>query len=225
MLLDFLADTIIVTGHYGTGKTNLSVNLAYALRDRGEPVTVADLDIVNPYFRTADFKQSMGDQGIGFIASAFAGSSLDIPSLSPALDARIGGKGRLIVDVGGDDAGAYALGRYAARVAEKPYTMLYVINAFRYLTREPEESAAMLREIEAASRLKATHIVNNSNLSTVTTPGDIESSGAYARSVSAITGVPLAFTAVRRDVYDQLTDKQGYYPVDIYVKAPWSEGA
>ena len=224
MLLDFLNDTIIVTGHYGTGKTNLSVNLAYSLAANGKKITLADLDIVNPYFRSADFKEKLEQDGMGFVSSVYANSNVDVPALSPALDPKIGAEGTLIVDVGGDDAGAFALGRYSARIKEKPYTMIYVVNAYRYLTRKPEEAIELLKEIETASRLKVTHIANNSNLSGLTTVEDIQKSMDFARKIAEIAGMPLAFTSVKRKVYELLPDKQGFYPVDIYVKAPWSEG-
>ncbi|MDL2232300.1 ParA family protein [Ruminococcaceae bacterium OttesenSCG-928-L11] len=224
-LLDFLSqDVIIVTGHYGSGKTNFAINLAVDLRAAGHSVTLADLDIVNPYFRSADFKEEAERLGIDFVASAYANSNLDIPSLSAGVDAKIGAGGKLIIDVGGDDAGAYALGRYSARIKETGYTMLYVVNAYRYLTREPEEALELLRDIETASRLKATHIVNNSNLSWQTEVSDVTRSVPYAQSVAELAGIPLAATAARRDVAEQLSEKQGFYPVDIYVKVPWNPG-
>ena len=216
-----MKNIILVTGHYGTGKTNLSINLAVDYRNRGESVTLADLDIVNPYFRSADFRDEAQLRGIEFIASKFANSSLDVPSLNAGLDAKIGGGERLIVDVGGDDAGAFALGRYSPRLSQTGYDMIYVVNAFRYLTRRPEEAILLLKEIEAASRLRATYIVNNSNLSVQTTVEDVERSGEYAKKIAEIAGIPLAFTSVRRDVYEKLGDKGSYRPIDIYVKPPF----
>lgn len=216
-----LEKIIIVTGHYGSGKTNLSVNLALRLRKAGESVTLADLDVVNPYFRTADFKDIAKEHDIELLASDYANSNLDIPALSGGLDAKIAAGGTLIIDVGGDDAGAFALGRYSNRISEKPYSMLYVVNAYRYLTKEPRESAELLSQIEAASRLKATHIVNCSNLGYETTAEDVTRSLKYADSVSEITGRPLLFTAVKSGLVQEIASISDIFPVSVYVKPPW----
>lgn len=213
---------IIVTGHYGSGKTNLALNLALKLRRSGEAVALADLDIVNPYFRTADFKDIAKEHGIELLASDYAGSNLDVPALSGSLDAKINFDGTLIIDVGGDDAGAFALGRYALRIAKAPYSMLYVVSAYRYLMKDPHESAELLSRIEAASRLKATHIANCSNLGVETTAGDIIKSQKYAEKISEITGRPLIFTAARSDLAPELATIRDILPVSIYVKTPWN---
>lgn len=217
---------IVVTGHYGSGKTNLSLNLAMDLRKRGKPVVLADLDIVNPYFRTADFRAFAADNGIQLVASDYAGSSLDIPALTASLDPKIGGGDSLIIDVGGDDAGAYALGRYAPRLEETGYTMLYVINAYRYLMKDPAECLSLLRDIEAASRLGATHIANCSNLGPGTTAEEIRVSLEYADKVAALTGLPIALTAVHSGIaadLGELGEREDLFPVEVYVTAPWNQ--
>ena len=218
-----LENTIVVTGHYGSGKTNLSLNLAVDYRRQGREVALADLDVVNPYFRTADFRDYANRLGIRLIASDYAGSALDVPAVSGQLDAHIGGGAILVIDVGGDDAGAMALGRFSARLKETGYSMLYVVSAYRYLIKEPSQAVELLREIETASRLAATHIANCSNLGTETTAEDIRRSVNYARQVEKLTGLPLCFTSARRDLADELTDIQDVYPVEIYVTAPWNE--
>lgn len=217
-----LEKTIIVTGHYGSGKTNLALNLALELRGGGEEAALADLDVVNPYFRTADFKEIAEQNGISLFASDYANSNLDIPALSGGLEGALGGNGTLIVDVGGDDAGAFALGRYSPRIKERPYTMLYVINAYRYLMKKPEDAALLLVEIEAASRLGATHIANCSNLGTETSAEDVLKSIEYAENVAKISGKPLIFTAADKKLASKLTGIRELFPVDIYVKTPWN---
>ena len=123
---------IIITGHYGCGKTNLAVNLALHLADGGEQVTIMDLDIVNPYFRTNDCKELFEERGIELVAANFASTNLDVPSLPGSVASKIRmGDGTIILDVGGDDAGAVALGQYAALIEEKGYEMLYVYNPFQ----------------------------------------------------------------------------------------------
>lgn len=218
-----LNKTILVTGHYGSGKTNFSLNLAMNYRAAGRKVVLADLDIVNPYFRSSDFGNVAAAHGIELVASDYAGSSLDIPALTGRLDAKLGGDATLIIDVGGDAAGAMALGRYATRIQGAGYSMVYVVSAYRYLVRQPEESVALLREIEAVSRLRATHIVNNSNLGTETTAGDILASIPYAQTVAELTGLPLACTVAKRELVAGLGELQNMYPAQIYVTAPWNE--
>ncbi|MCL2837414.1 MAG: cobalamin biosynthesis protein CobQ, partial [Defluviitaleaceae bacterium] len=133
-MLDNFRRTVAVTGHCGSGKTNLSLNIALFLKKQGRKVTLADLDVVNPYFRSADFKELAAGKGIHLVAPAYAGSNLDVPSLTGELDARLGGENTVIIDVGGDDSGAYALGRYAPRIAGQPYDLIFVVNFFRSLT-------------------------------------------------------------------------------------------
>ncbi|MDD2956085.1 MAG: hypothetical protein PHD67_07205 [Oscillospiraceae bacterium] len=221
-MLEKLGRITVVTGHYGSGKTNLSVNLAVDLKAAGHEVTLVDLDIVNPYFRSADFSAQMAEKGIRVMAPQFAGTNLDIPALGPEVASVLeedGGR-RVIIDVGGDDAGAFALGRYAAQIAEQDYRMIYVVNAFRYLTRSPEEALQVLLEIETASRLKGSALVNNSNLASETSPEDVLGSVAYAQAAAEKAGLPLWATAVRRDLAPALPG-DGFYPVDVYVRPPW----
>ena len=133
---------IVITGHYGSGKTNFAVNLALKEAKSGKRCTVIDLDIVNPYFRTADFEELFRENGITFRAPLYANSNLDIPALNIDLRSIINETDRVIIDVGGDDEGAKALGRFADEISAAGYEMLYVINKYRYLTKEPEEAFA-----------------------------------------------------------------------------------
>lgn len=220
-IIDGLEKTIIITGHYGAGKTNLALNLALLLRKNGRQTALIDLDIVNPYFRTADFKTIAEQNGISLSASDYANSNLDAPALSGGIDAGLSGGGTLIIDVGGDDAGAFALGRYSNQIKQRPYTMLYVINAYRYLMKQPEEAAALLNEIEKASRLEATHIANCSSLGVETTADDILNSLEYARKTSELCEIPLMFTAADKRLSGPLSSIRDLFPVDIYVKTPW----
>lgn len=217
-----MAEVIIITGHYGSGKTTVAVNLALAAADRGK-VTAVDLDIVNPYFRTADFETLFQEHDITLVASQYANSNLDIPALGFDLQHLLSGEGTVIIDVGGDDAGALALGRYAAQLnAAENITMYYVINRYRYLTKEPQEALALLREIERAGKISAFAIINNSNLGTDTTALDVKESLPFAREVAELAGLPLAFTAVRSDIAQQLTREKDIMPIGIYVKPIWS---
>lgn len=171
----------LVCGHYGSGKTNFSLNLALNAAKRGERITLVDLDIVNPYFRTADYKDELEAAGVNVIAQNLEGTTLDAPALSARMFSVFEESiGRVIIDVGGDDAGATALGRFSRQLNESGYDMLCVINKYRKFISDPEEAVEMLAEIEAACRLKATGIVNNSHLGAQTTAQDILASVPYA---------------------------------------------
>ncbi|MCL2108361.1 MAG: cobalamin biosynthesis protein CobQ [Oscillospiraceae bacterium] len=211
-----LKDTVIIVGHYGSGKTNIAANLAVKLAEHGEAVTIADLDVVNPYFRTADFKELFAENHVRLIASKYANSALDVPALGFGVTS---GKpnGRLIIDVGGDDEGAKALGRYAEDLQSREFDMLYVVNKYRYLTQEPAEALGLLREIEVAAGLKCTGIINNSNLGAETTAEIIAASLPYAGEIADKAGVPLLFTAGK--IKCAAVD----FPVEIFVKPIWEK--
>ena len=224
-MLTNLKRIVVVVGHYGSGKTNFSVNLAVDLKAAGRDVILVDLDIVNPYFRSADFGALLEEKGIGLIAPVYARSNLDVPALDGRLDAVIESDKTLVIDVGGDDAGAAALGRYSAMIREAGgCDVLYVVNAYRYLTRTSEEAAEILGEIERKARLEVTAVVNNSNLADITTADDIVSSAGYAEETARRYGIPVlcttAWTKLAAGVGEKLPGRE-IYPVDIYVKKPW----
>lgn len=212
----------IITGHFGSGKTNFSANLAIQLAGEGKKVTVVDLDIVNPYFRTADFGELFAGHSIELVKPMYANSNLDIPAISFDLERIAREDGILIVDVGGDDDGALALGRYADAFAafSDEIEFYYVVNRFRYLMREAGDSAELLRAIEASSRMKATAIVNNSNLGSETSVQNILDGMAYAKEIAEVTGLPVALTTAPRKLSCPELDGRVMY-VDIYVKNIW----
>ena len=198
----------LLGGHYGSGKTNVAVNLALALR-RERPdakMAVADLDIVNPYFRTKDSAAELEAAGIDLIVSDYANSNVDIPALPQSLyrltdDLSLSA----VVDVGGDDRGALALGRIAPALrGEANYEMWAVLNMYRPLTPDVASTIEVLREIEMAGGLPFTGLVNNSNLGAATTAGDILASVGYADAVSEATGLPVVMTTVERRLCGEL---------------------
>ena len=199
----------ILCGHYGTGKTNCAVNMAMDLKRQYPKVAVADLDIVNPYFRTKDSEAEFEKAGIELICSRYANTNLDIPALPENLN-RIteDRETKLILDIGGDDSGAIVLGRLASAILdENDYEMLTVINKYRPLTPDVESTVEVLREIEAASRIPFTGIVNNSNLGEETMPEDVAASLKYAEDVASAMGIPVVMTTVKADLYEVLAGK------------------
>ena len=186
----------VVFGHYGCGKTNLALNLALEAAQEGGQVTVVDMDIVNPYFRSSEYGELLESRGIRLIAPVFAGTTLDTPTLPPEIYSIFEGGGQVFLDVGGDDAGITALGGLHEQMEEAGYEMLYVINRYRVLSQKPEEAAALLREIESASRLKATGLVNNSHLGVETKLSTVLDSLPYAEETHRLTGLPLLYSTV-----------------------------
>lgn len=215
----------VVTGHYGCGKTNLAINLALDLAAAGEAVTLVDLDVVNPYFRSSDYATLLTDRGVKVISPVFAGTTLDVPALSPAIAGAFEETGAVIMDVGGDDAGATALGRYAGDIERLDYDFIYVVNAYRTLTATPAEAAQVLREIEVASHLKATAVANNSHLRDETTLDTVLDSLDFERETAAALGLPLRFTTVPKDLAAAgELGVENAYPVEVYVRFPWESG-
>lgn len=210
----------IITGHYGSGKTNFSANLAVCLAERGEKVTVVDLDIVNPYFRSADFGKLFSGRNIELIAPMYANSNLDIPAISFDLERIASDEGYVVIDVGGDDAGAIALGRYAEAFSDYSgkIDMLYVVNCRRFLTRTADEALELMYEIEAAAQMKHTAVVNNTNLLYETTVSVLEQSESFAAEIAKKAGLPIAYTCVPMGIGANVTNP---FPVEIYVKKPW----
>ncbi len=210
----------LFAGHYGSGKTNIAVNYALLLAKEGKHVVIGDLDIVNPYFRTADSAGVLEQAGVELISPQFANSNVDLPAL-PAENYRLVQDKSIygIMDIGGDDRGAYALGRYVpAILAENNYRMIFVANCCRPLTRTPEEAMEVMGEIEAACGLKFTDIVNNSNLAAETTPQTVLDSRAYVEKLSSLSGLPVFATTAVAEVAARLTDIPNVLPLQLQEK-------
>lgn len=211
----------IICGHYGSGKTNVAVNMAFHLNNESEKVAIADLDIVNPYFRTKDSAKELSEAGIELICSEYAGSNVDIPALPQdmyAITDKLDTK--YILDIGGDDRGALALGRIAPKIKhENNYEMLLTVNFFRPLTRDTASVIDVINEIEYAAKIKFTGIINNSNLGEETTADDVLSSVTYADDISKATGLPVVFTAVDERLVDAVKDKiRNVFPLKLQEK-------
>ena len=208
----------IFAGHYGSGKTNIALNYARALKRSGAVVTVADLDIVNPYFRTKDSAAQLAAEGIGLVVSDYANSNVDFPAMPKEIYALVAERdSRVVMDIGGDDRGALALGRYVPDIREEgDYEMLAVVNAARPLTRTPADAVEVLREIESACGLPFTGIVNNTNLGPQTTAETVLTSLPYADAIAQTMNVPVRFTCAEVPVAADLEGKvANLFPIEI----------
>ena len=210
----------LFAGHYGSGKTNIAVNYALALAGEGKPVCIADLDIVNPYFRTKDSAKELEAAGITLISPQFANTNVDLPALPAEAYRLVTDKSIYgIMDIGGDDRGAYALGRYVPAILEENnYRMVFVANCYRPLTRTPEEAMEVMTEIEAACGLKFTDLINNSNLGPETTPETVLSARKYMEKLSEISGLPIFATTAVASVAEKLTDTDNVLPLRLQEK-------
>ena len=209
----------LFAGHYGSGKTNIAVNYALHLAAEGKKVCIADLDIVNPYFRTKDSAAVLEAAGVHLISPTFANTNVDLPAL-PAEAYRLVTDKNIygIMDIGGDDRGAYALGRYVPAMKEEGnYRMVFVANCYRPLTRTPEEALEVMREIEAACGLRFTDIINNSNLASETTPETVLASLDYMEKLSQLSGLPIWLTTAEKAVASQL-DLSPVLPLSLQEK-------
>ena len=197
----------LFAGHYGSGKTNIAVNYAMHLKREGKQVCIADLDIVNPYFRTKDSERELLELGIELISPRFANTNVDLPAL-PAESYRLVEDKSVfgVMDIGGDDRGAYALGRYRDAIkAEGNYRMAFVVNRHRPLTSTVEDTVEIMREIEAAAGIAFTSIVNNSNLGHETTEKTVLDSLDFIEKLCEITGLPLWLHTAEASVAERLS--------------------
>ena len=194
----------LFAGHYGSGKTNIAVNYALQLASEGKKVCIADLDIVNPYFRTADSAKELEAAGIDLISPKFANSNVDLPALPAEAYRLVEDQSSYgVMDIGGDDRGAYALGRYVPFMQkENNYRMIFVANCYRALTRNAQDALEVMREIEAACGLQFTDIVNNSHLGNFTDTQTLLDSQDFIKELSELSGLPVYMTTVRADLAD-----------------------
>ncbi len=214
----------LFAGHYGSGKTNLAVNYALELARAGQKTLIADLDIVNPYFRTRDSEDELDRAGVEIIVSPYANSNVDVPALPPEMYRVTDDRAyHAVVDVGGDDRGALALGRLSPALREENnYDMRFVVNFYRPLTQTAEAALGVMREVEAASGLRFTGILNNSNLGAETTAADIRAALERGRRLSERAGLPIAGTCAREDLAVALSDIDNLITVRLRFRTDWA---
>lgn len=213
----------IITGHYGTGKTEFAVNLALALTKECDRVMLADLDIVNPYFRSRERKELLSAAGVRVITSSQACSDADVPALPAEILTMLENRSyRGVLDIGGDPDGARVLARFQPRIVQEDYQLIFVSNANRPEVRTAERALRYLRSIEAVTGLVCGGIVNNTHLCGETTPGEIRKGARLAEELSRQAGIPILCHAAEESMVPQLGDlKSPVYPIAIHMKKPW----
>ena len=210
----------LFAGHYGSGKTNIAVNYAISMAQEGKSVCIADLDIVNPYFRTKDSADRVNEAGVTLISPQFANTNVDLPALPAEAYRLVQDKNTYgVMDIGGDDRGAYALGRYVPAIKEENnYRMVFVANCYRPLTPTAEEALEVMREIETACNLHFTDIINNSNLGPETTAETVLDSLDFIQKLSELSGLPILAHTAEASVARQLTGLDNVFPLHLQEK-------
>ncbi|EOD01893.1 hypothetical protein [Caldisalinibacter kiritimatiensis] len=214
----------IITGHYGSGKTEFSVNYAVNLAKEKEKVALADLDVVNPYFRSREKAKDLEKLGIKVISSSIKGIAADVPAVSAEIFAPLQDKSyETILDVGGDPVGARALGRYHNYFKDGEYDMFFVINANRRETQTVDKTIEYLRKIEQASRAKVTALVNNTHLLKSTTKEEVLKGQELVEKVSEKTGIPIKYVVALENVAKELPKhiKGEIFPIKLYMREEW----
>lgn len=214
----------VITGHYGSGKTEFAVNYAVKLAEANKKVAIADLDVVNPYFRSREKEELLAELGIRVIGSSIKGSGSDLPAISgevltPLQDETF----EAVLDVGGDSVGARALGRYHEYFKEGKYDMLFIINANRSETQTKEKTIAYLKDIEAQSRAKVTGLVNNTHLLKSTTVEDVLRGQKLCKEVSKELNIPIKYISCIENVAKELPQEiEGeIFPIKMYMREDW----
>jgi Ni2+-binding GTPase involved in maturation of urease and hydrogenase len=199
----------IFTGHFGSGKTEVAVNYALKLAEADFKTAIVDFDIINPYFRTADAKETLENKNIRVLLPRFANTNVDIPAIPAEVYSLFQDKTyKVVLDVGGEDLGAKAVSRFKEEITSDDYEMFFVINTKRGMTDTPEKIYEMIAIIEDSANIKVTKLVNNSNLLEDTTPEIILQGNEIISEVSSKTGIPIAFTAGMEQVVNVFNSQQ-----------------
>lgn len=220
-----LRGVVVVVGNYGSGKTEVSINLAVHCREAGLHVRIADLDLINPYFRTREVARTLTRMGIQVVLPPEPYLQADLPILSPMIAGMIRDPNDLtVLDVGGDDAGATVLASLADAFENRPVHMLMVTNPFRPATSTVAGCLRISREIEEASRMAITGLVGNANLMEETAPEHIYGGYELVRAFSEARGLPVVFVTVERRLLPGIDLAQFPCPVLPIVRQllpPW----
>ena len=215
----------VIVGNYGSGKTEVSINLAVNRKRAGLNVGIADLDLVNPYFRTREARITLTDLGIKVILPPEQYLQADLPVLSPTIAGMIRESGDLmILDVGGDDAGARVLSALADAFSGKRVHMLQVVNPLRPQTSTVSGCVTMRNEIEKAAQLTITGLIGNANLIDETSAEDIYSGYEFVQTVSQESGLPLEFITVSQELLPKIDMKRfscAVLPIARQLVPPW----
>lgn len=214
-----------VVGHYGSGKSEIALAMALGARAAGYKAAVVDMDIVNPFFRSAEQGDLLREHGVRLIAPPYALTGVDLPVLSAEVLSVFEEPEQFsVLDVGGDDAGAAALGRFKPQLDRHKTDLYYVVNCFRPYSRTPEQVIDMLRRIARRARIQPTGLINNANLGLDTEPRHLAEGDALLKTVSAETGLPIVCACALPRVLDGMPDiDTPVFPIERRLMPQWLE--
>ena len=216
---------LVLTGNYGSGKTELALNLAMQAAEQYQ-TTLVDLDIVNPYFRSGEKAEEMRQAGIRMLMPTYAMTTVDIPALPAEIQSVFEvPSDRVVFDVGGDDTGAAALGRYyPSFMARRDDTLvMFVINCMRPLTRETDEIIDLAQRIQNRGRLKIDVLINNTNLADRTEPGMVENGEKTVLDCAEKLGITRVITTGKKDILEQCRLQTPTMIMKRYMAPEWME--
>lgn len=224
----------VIIGNFGSGKTELALNMAFGAAAEGQKVTLVDIDVINPYFRSTERKAELEAAGIRLISPNFTSSGVEVPSIPPEIFSVFSDNSDLVIfDVGGDPVGAIAMGQYYGYFKElENFEVWYVINCRRPLSSGADENIEMIGKITGVSRLRVTGILNNTNLAHETSVRDLMDGLSITREVSDRTGLPVIGTVGSAELLDgfyenarALGTPEKYlgkpYPIVRYMHRDW----
>lgn len=216
---------VIIIGHYGSGKSEFSVNYAVKMKEMFENVSIADLDIVNPYFRSREKREFFEKIGVKVFDSSIRNTAIDLPALpAQMMGVILNPNEKSILDVGGDPVGARVLARYAEQIKNVEYDMFFVINGNRPETSTVEGALKYLKMIEATSKLKVTGLINNTHMLKDTSVEDVEFGHDLTKKVSWETDIPIRYEAVLKETAENIKNKEileKLFPINLYMREEW----
>lgn len=212
----------VFCGYYGSGKTNFAINYGIDMKNKGYEILIIDLDIINPYYKIANYTKIFDKYGIEYIIPLSSNTTIDIPALSPMIGFRLNNfKGIIIIDMGGDGAGSLAVGQYNSLIKSRDYDMFYVFNLYRNLMTDGKGILKNILDIEKSSRLEVGYLVNNSNIGDQTRLEDITCLSEKEFEIEKITNKKIIYRTIDQKLLNKQENLDNFYPIEIYVKKIW----
>lgn len=217
----------IFCGNYGSGKTELSLNFVKEMAAIYQNTAIVDLDIINPYFRSRGEKEKLSPLGIKVISSVSGMEMADVPALSAAVYGVLQNKSyRTVLDIGGDDTGATVLGRFEKYFNIDEYQLFIIVNCNRPFTGTPEGVIQIIKDIERTSKLKATGLVNNTNLGRYSSVDDLLKGKQILEKVKKSIKIPLVYHCIEKSLFSYKIQKdfmEQVFPIERFMLSPWEK--